>query len=227
MLKFPGIPEELHASVDAFIAKAVADATKAIESGARLSQLEAENAKLKTDLEAAKTAAMKDMDEKDKEHEKAKAAAAAQVADLEAKLAAGVTEANELKTKAAAAEAKQVEAEGKLAEAAAKLAEVETAKAAAELDKKVDAELTKLAATHSFDVKDEKLMASKRPIVTKMLKGEAISVEEATTLVAGGGSKKTNIVPLRAGAGDGTAPDVEKIKDMFPNLRRLTAGEKK
>lgn len=231
-MKFPGIPEELHASVESLIAAAL----KASSDVQKMGELEKQAAKAQSDLKASqelldneRAAAKKALETAQAAAAQAKDAYEAKVAEMGGKLAAcdqKMKEGETAATKAAQdAAAKVADLEAKLAEAEAKISAIEAEKAAAELAAKASAELEKLAADHGFDAKDKKVQAEKLPIITKMLSGQAISIDEAKSLTAGGkvatpAPKKT--VPLFAGNGDGE-PDPAKVIGQFSVLRRLTA----
>jgi hypothetical protein len=231
-MKFPGIPEELHASVDSIVAAAL----KASSDVQKMADLEKQIAAMKSELTASQAlidterkAATKSLETAQAEAKTAKDGFEAQIAELTGKVTAMDKKMKDdesaSKAKAQEAEAKIADLEAKLAEAEAKIAAIEAEKAAAELAAKASAELDKLAAEHGFDAKDKKVQGEKLPIITKMLSGQAVSIDEAKSLTAGGkvvvpAPKKP--VPLFAGNGDGE-PDPAKVIGQFSVLRRLTA----
>lgn len=193
--RYPGITEDLEGSVELLIAQAVGakekEVTLALTAQAEQKLAEAVG-KVQADAKTAADAAAKEMqDMKDKCAE----AEAAKVA----------------------AEAAKATAETALADATAKLEAAQTKLDAIEFEKKLDAEWKKLQAAHKLP---DSARAEKAPILTKILQGQALTVDEATKLTAGSGAAKTpGNEPLRSLAASGEPDgkkDPEKTKRAYP-----------
>lgn len=194
--KFAGVPAELEGTVE----RLIADALKQVQAGTEVEQL-------RTQLAAAEKKSKdtdemyKDMDEKHKKMASDLEAANGKVTALEAKITEVTTALEAEKTEKATLQA-QI--------------------AGAELEKKIDAEWTKIAAARGFT---DTVKAEKLPILKKLVAGEAVTLEETAKLYSGGAVPKNGHVPLMAGVG-GDAPKVD-VTTVFPTLKALVTKDTK